>query len=64
MSDVLSNLSLGFSVALSLQNLAFCFLGCVVGTLVGVLPGLGPVATVAKWDASFMAFLKSVRVGP
>ena len=47
MSEVLSNLSLGFSVALSLQNLAFCFLGCVVGTLVGVLPGLGPVATVA-----------------
>jgi len=24
---------------------------------------VGPAATVAKWDASFMAFLKSVRVG-
>jgi TctA family transporter len=47
MSDFLSHLSLGFSVALSLQNLTFCFLGCAVGTLVGVLPGLGPVATVA-----------------
>ena len=47
MNDVLSNLSLGFSVALSLQNLAFCLMGCAVGTLIGVLPGLGPVATVA-----------------
>jgi putative tricarboxylic transport membrane protein len=47
MSDFLSNVSLGLSVALSLQNIAFCFIGCAVGTLVGVLPGLGPVATVA-----------------
>jgi putative tricarboxylic transport membrane protein len=42
-----SNLSLGFSVALTLQNICFCFLGCLIGTLVGVLPGVGPIATIA-----------------
>ena len=47
MSEILSNLGLGFSVALSLQNLALCLLGCLVGTLIGVLPGVGPVATIA-----------------
>ena len=35
------------SVALTLKNVAFCFLGCLIGTLVGVLPGVGPVATIA-----------------
>ncbi len=45
--DVLSNLALGFSVALSFQNLLFCLLGAVLGTLIGVLPGIGPVATIA-----------------
>ncbi|GEP05209.1 tripartite tricarboxylate transporter permease [Methylobacterium oxalidis] len=47
MSDLVSNLGLGFSIALSLQNLALCFLGCLVGTLIGVLPGVGPIATIA-----------------
>jgi putative tricarboxylic transport membrane protein len=47
MWEMLSNLSLGFSVALSLQNLALAFLGCLVGTLIGVLPGVGPIATIA-----------------
>jgi putative tricarboxylic transport membrane protein len=37
----------GFSVALSLTNLAYCFFGCLLGTLVGVLPGLGPAAAIA-----------------
>jgi TctA family transporter len=45
--ELLSNLELGFSVALTLYNIAFCFLGVVLGTLVGVLPGIGPVATIA-----------------
>jgi putative tricarboxylic transport membrane protein len=45
--DMFSNLSLGFGVALSLQNLALCFAGCLVGTLIGVLPGVGPIATIA-----------------
>jgi putative tricarboxylic transport membrane protein len=47
MSDMFSNLALGFSVALSLQNAALCFLGVLVGTLIGVLPGVGPIATIA-----------------
>ncbi|MEK7437464.1 MAG: tripartite tricarboxylate transporter permease [Pseudomonadota bacterium] len=44
---VIHNLSIGFGVALSLQNLMYCFLGVVLGTLIGVLPGIGPVATIA-----------------
>jgi putative tricarboxylic transport membrane protein len=47
MGDLISNLSLGFSVALGLQNLGLAFLGCLVGTLIGVLPGVGAVATIA-----------------
>lgn len=45
--DVISNLGLGLSVALSLQNLALCFFGCLLGTLIGVLPGIGPLPTMA-----------------
>src|SRR6478752_7733154 len=45
--DIFSNLQHGFGVALSLQNIGLCFIGCMVGTLVGVLPGVGPVATIA-----------------
>lgn len=47
MADIISNLALGFSVALSLKTLGLCFLGCLIGTLIGVLPGIGPVATIA-----------------
>ncbi len=47
MGDLVSNLTLGFGVALTLVNLGLAFLGCLVGTLVGVLPGVGPVATIA-----------------
>ena len=45
--DLLANLSLGFAVALTLKNLAYCFFGVTLGTLIGVLPGIGPVATIA-----------------
>lgn len=45
--ELLDNLWLGFSVALTLSNLAYCFIGVLVGTLVGVLPGLGTTATLA-----------------
>ena len=47
MSELFSNLALGFSVAATPYNLGFCLLGALVGTLVGVLPGIGTVATVA-----------------
>jgi putative tricarboxylic transport membrane protein len=47
MDAMFDNLALGFSVALTLKNLALCFAGCLVGTLIGVLPGVGPIATIA-----------------
>src|SRR6059036_2656703 len=45
--DLLHNLTLGFGVALTFQNLFYAPIGCMVGTLIGVLPGIGPVATIA-----------------
>ena len=45
--EIFHNLIFGFSVALSLQNVIYCFLGCLLGTLIGVLPGIGPMATVS-----------------
>jgi putative tricarboxylic transport membrane protein len=45
--DIFSNLAIGFGVAVTLQSLAYCFIGVFLGTLIGVLPGIGPVATVA-----------------
>jgi putative tricarboxylic transport membrane protein len=47
MSELLSNLALGFGVAFHPMNILFCLLGALVGTLVGVLPGIGTVATIA-----------------
>ena len=47
MTEFFDNISLGFSVALGLENLALCFMGCLIGTLIGVLPGVGPVATIS-----------------
>jgi TctA family transporter len=44
---LVSNLALGFGVALTLNNLLYCWIGCMLGTLIGVLPGIGPVATIA-----------------
>ena len=41
------NLALGFSTALSVQNLLFCLFGVLIGTLVGVLPGISPLNTTA-----------------
>jgi putative tricarboxylic transport membrane protein len=45
--ELLGNLAIGFEVAISPQNLLFCFIGALVGTLIGVLPGLGPLATLS-----------------
>ncbi|MGH8683063.1 MAG: tripartite tricarboxylate transporter permease, partial [Burkholderiales bacterium] len=45
--ELFSNLALGLGVALSLQNLLYCFMGVLLGTLIGVLPGIGPVPTIA-----------------
>ena len=45
--DLFSNLAIGLSTALSLTNIAYCFMGVFLGTAIGVLPGLGVPATVA-----------------
>ena len=45
--ELIDNLALGFSTALSVENLFWCFVGVFLGTLVGVLPGIGPTATMA-----------------
>jgi putative tricarboxylic transport membrane protein len=45
--DLISNLAIGFGVAVTPINLLYCFIGCLLGTLIGVLPGIGPVATIA-----------------
>jgi hypothetical protein len=38
--DLIQNLSTGFGVAFTFQNLIYCFVGCLLGTLIGVLPGM------------------------
>lgn len=45
--DLLHNLELGFSVALTLKNILYCFTGTLIGTLVGVLPGIGTPTAIA-----------------
>jgi putative tricarboxylic transport membrane protein len=45
--ELFNNLIFGFTVALTLENLWFCFIGVFLGTLIGVLPGIGPLATIA-----------------
>jgi putative tricarboxylic transport membrane protein len=45
--DLFSNLALGLSTALQLNNLLFCLIGVIIGTAIGVLPGIGPIPTVA-----------------
>jgi putative tricarboxylic transport membrane protein len=44
---MIDNLLLGFSTALSFQNLGWCLLGTILGTAVGVLPGIGTMATMS-----------------
>jgi len=45
--DILTNLALGFSIALSPWTLFLALIGCFVGTIIGCLPGLGPSNGVA-----------------
>jgi len=47
MGDLMEQLFLGFQVALTLQNILYCFIGVLLGTLVGILPGIGPAASIA-----------------
>lgn len=45
--DLLSNLAMGFGVALSPYTLLLAVIGCFLGTIIGALPGLGPSNGVA-----------------
>jgi len=45
--DILANLALGFSIALSPYTLMLAIVGCFLGTIIGALPGLGPSNGVA-----------------
>src|SRR3954454_2730838 len=45
--ELLSNLALGFSVAVTPTNLLFCLIGALAGTVIGVLPAIGPLATIS-----------------
>src|SRR6187399_2206501 len=45
--DSMQHLLAGFASALSVGNLTFALIGCILGTLIGVLPGLGPAAGTA-----------------
>jgi putative tricarboxylic transport membrane protein len=40
-------IALGLSVALSPENLLYCFVGVTAGTLVGLLPGIGVLSGIA-----------------
>lgn len=46
-SDFVANLTLGLQVAVSVENLWYCFLGVFLGCLVGVLPGLGALIAIS-----------------
>lgn len=41
--DILSNLAMGFGVALSPWTLMLAVIGCFIGTIVGAPPGPWPV---------------------
>ncbi len=45
--DSFGQLMLGFSIALTPENLLYCFLGVIVGTIIGAMPGIGPSAGIA-----------------
>ena len=45
--EIVENLILGFSVALTITTLSLAIAGCVLGTIIGALPGLGPSNGVA-----------------
>lgn len=47
MVDIIDNLALGFSVALSPATLFYCGFGVTVGMFIGVLPGIGTIAALS-----------------
>lgn len=44
---MLDNIILGFSTALSLNNLFYAFIGVFIGNVIGVIPGIGAMAAIS-----------------
>ena len=44
MSEIISNLQLGFDSVLTLNIFMWAVIGCGLGMITGVLPGFGPAA--------------------
>src|SRR5512133_621526 len=47
MDQFFTNVGMGFGIALTPENIMYCFLGAVLGTVIGVLPGIGPITAIA-----------------
>ena len=47
MVELIDNLALGMSMAVSVDNLLLCLVGVTLGTAVGVIPGIGPTAALS-----------------
>ena len=45
--DILSNIALGLTTALTAVNLSYCLLGVFLGTLIGVIPGIGSLTAIS-----------------
>lgn len=45
--DLFTNIAMGLEEALTLTNLAYCFIGVLVGTFIGVIPGIGSLAAIS-----------------
>jgi putative tricarboxylic transport membrane protein len=45
--DILHNLYVGFSIALTLKNVLYCSFGVLFGQMIGVLPGIGAPTAIA-----------------
>ncbi|HEX9014719.1 MAG TPA: tripartite tricarboxylate transporter permease, partial [Chloroflexota bacterium] len=47
MDQFFNNVGLGFGIALTPENVFYCFVGALLGTVIGVLPGIGPITAIA-----------------
>lgn len=45
--ETLTNLAMGFGLALTPEALLYCLLGVTLGTVIGVLPGIGALTTIS-----------------
>ena len=62
MADFFANLGLGFSVAFTLKNLFWCFMGALIGTAAGLAfaENINPIADFIGWLTGFQLFPPSV----